>query len=185
MPAIIGLGNVGAKYEGTRHNIGFEIVDILAEMYASSWKKGPGPYLLAQTSAKGQKTCLVKPTTFMNLSGDAVGHLASYYKIPIQECLVCTDDISLPQGKIRLRAEGGAGGHNGLKHIIERLGSQDFPRLRFGVGDDFHMGNQANYVLSLFSRKERENVDVQLRFAADAATEFVTKGIASAMNLYN
>ena len=185
MPVIIGLGNPGSKYAGTRHNVGFELLDRLAAQLSVSLGPGKGPFHMGSGIYKREKVILVKPTTFMNLSGDAVQQVLHYYKIDPQECLVCYDDLDLQIGDIRLRAKGSAGGHNGIKDIILKLGTDVFPRLRIGIGNDFPKGQQVNYVLSKFNSQEKKIMDETLDTAVNAALSFVTEGIEETMNSFN
>lgn len=185
MPVIVGLGNPGKKYAGTRHNIGYEVIDRLADNLSVRMGPGKGPFYIGDTHYHGEKLRLVKPTTYMNRSGDAVVQVLNWYKIHTAECLVCYDDLNLPTGTIRLRPKGSAGGHNGIKDIIQKLGTDQFPRLRVGIGDEFRKGNQVDYVLSKFSTKELETIDQTLDRACDAVLAFVNHGIDTAMNDYN
>lgn len=185
MPVIVGLGNPGSKYAGTRHNIGFELLDRLASKLSVSLGPGKGPFHIGTGVYRRGKVILVKPTTYMNLSGDAVRQVLDYYKIDPRECLVCYDDLDLSIGNIRLRAKGSAGGHNGLKDIILKLGTDIIPRLRIGIGNDFPQGQQVNYVLSRFSSQEKKIMDETLDTAVNAALSFVTDGIEEAMNSFN
>lgn len=185
MPVIVGLGNPGSKYAGTRHNVGFELLDRLAAELSVSLGPGKGPFHMGSGVYRREKITLVKPTTYMNLSGDAVQQVLHYYKIDPQECLVCYDDLDLSIGDIRLRAKGSAGGHNGIKDIILKLGTDVFPRLRIGIGNDFPRGQQVNYVLSRFNSQEKKIMDKTLDTAVNAALSFVTDGIEEAMNSFN
>lgn len=185
MALIAGLGNTRSEYEGTRHNIGIEIVRAVAEHLSLEWKEGNGPFLLAEGRHKGQKLLLIIPTTLMNRSGQAVLRASRLYDVLPSEILVCTDDVSLDTGTIRLRAKGGDGGHNGLADIIEKLQTNKFPRLRFGIGNDYPQGQQADYVLSSFKVEEKEQVAESVIKARDAALCFVREGIHQAMNRYN
>ncbi len=185
MPVIVGLGNPGSKYAGTRHNVGFELLDRLAAELSVSLGPGKGPFHIGSGTYRREKITLVKPTTYMNLSGDAVQQVLHYYKIDPQECLVCYDDLDLQIGDIRLRAKGSAGGHNGIKDIILKLGTDVFPRLRIGIGNDFPKGQQVNYVLSRFNSQEKKIMDETLETAVNAAFSFVTDGIEETMNSFN
>lgn len=185
MPVIVGLGNPGNKYAGTRHNIGFEVINRLAQRHSVHLGPGKGPYHDGDWHYHGQKLILAKPTTYMNRSGDAVVQLLNWYDIDPSECLVCYDDLNLPIGTLRLRPKGSAGGHNGIKDIIHKLGTDQFPRLRVGIGDNFRDGNQVDYVLSTFSKKELKTMDEVLDRACEAALSFVDDGIDTAMNNFN
>lgn len=185
MPVIVGLGNPGSKYAGTRHNVGFELLDRLAAELSVSLGPGKGPFHIGTGVYRREKVILVKPTTYMNLSGDAVQQVLHYYKIDPGNCLVCYDDLDLDIGDIRLRPKGSAGGHNGIKDIILKLGTDIFPRLRIGIGNDFSKGRQVNYVLSKFKPQEKKIMDKTLDTAVQAALSFATDGIEKAMNSYN
>lgn len=183
---IVGLGNPGKQYENTRHNVGFDAVDFLVDEYRipSSGKQHKAMY--GKGIIEGQKVILAKPMTFMNLSGEAVRELVDYYKIdPETELLVIFDDISLEPGNIRIRKKGSAGGHNGIKSIISHLGTQNFQRIKIGVGEKPKNWDLADYVLSTFSRSDRELVDEALGRAVRAAAMIVRGEIDEAMNLYN
>ncbi len=185
MPVIVGLGNPGSKYAGTRHNVGFELIDRLAAELSAKIGPGKGPFHIGDVRYRRQKIYLVKPATFMNRSGDAVQQILHYYKIDPAECLVCYDDLDIPIGKIRVRPKGSAAGHNGVRDIIRKLGTDAFPRLRIGIGNEFREGEQVNYVLSRFSSEEGEVMDNTLNKAVDAALHFVTEGIEKTMNVFN
>lgn len=185
MPLIVGLGNIGNEYMGTRHNVGFDIIYHLADTLSVELKPGKGPYYVAETRHRGQKTVLLTPTTFMNNSGLAVSKALKYFDIPLSECLVCTDDINLPTGKIRVKPNGSDGGHNGLASIIYTLQSDQFPRLRFGIGNDYPKGRQADYVLSPFDESELESVSKGIDNAHDAVLCFIREGIVQTMNKFN
>jgi len=181
---IIGLGNPGVEYELTRHNIGFLILDRLAEQKKIKFEQGRyGFWTLLKH--KGRSIYLLKPSTFMNLSGRAVNYWMQYLKIGKSNMMVITDDLALPYGKLRMRQKGSAGGHNGLKNIEELIGGQDYLRLRFGVGDDYRRGRQIDYVLSPFNQKEMEALISDMDCAIDAALTFCTQGIENAMNQFN
>jgi PTH1 family peptidyl-tRNA hydrolase len=181
---VVGLGNPGAEYADTRHNIGFQVVDALA--VASTAVFGPGRYA-EHTSFrhKGRTFVLVKPNTFMNLSGKAVRYWMDQENIPADRIIVIADDLALPFGKVRLRASGGAGGHNGLLSIIELIGTEAFPRLRFGIGSDFPRGHQSEYVLGHWSATELEGLETRVELASKAVLQFGLLGIAQAMNAFN
>lgn len=181
---IVGLGNIGPEYAETRHNIGFMVLDYLAQKYDGKFDIGRHAFT-AEIKTKGRTFVLVKPTTYMNLSGKAVGHYLNTLKLPAEQMLVITDDIAIPFGKIRIRIKGSAGGHNGLKHIEQTLEHNNYPRLRFGVGDEFHKGKQVNYVLSTFSADEQAELQTLIEKAADATIAFGTIGLERAMNQYN
>lgn len=185
MPVIVGLGNPGSKYAGTRHNIGFDFLDRFSKTVSIRVGPGKGPFYLGTGFYRRHKLILVKPTTYMNLSGDAVQQVLHYYKIDPEECLVCYDDLDIAIGRIRLRPGGSAGGHNGIKDIIHKLGTDTFPRLRIGIGNNYSKGQQVNYVLSQFSSEEKKIIDQTLDTAVDAVLRFVTDGINTAMNAFN
>ena len=182
MKLIVGLGNPGAEYAGTRHNLGFDVVDELARRWTARLKSWESLADVAVVSDRG--VVLAKPLTFMNLSGDAVGRLAAYYRIDAADILVIVDEINLPLARLRARRSGSAGGHNGLKSVIEYLGS-DFPRLRIGVGRGDGRADMSDHVLSRFTRDERDDVVRAVGRAADAAQTFVEEGIEQTMNRFN
>jgi peptidyl-tRNA hydrolase, PTH1 family len=182
MKLVVGLGNPGAKYRGTRHNIGFAVADELAKRGDLSFDAAPVEALIAKW--RRRETLIGKPLTFMNLSGQAVGGLLRYFKIDPLDLLVIVDEVQLPLAKLRARARGSAGGHNGLKSIVEHLG-QDFARLRVGVGRGDARRNLADHVLTMFDRDEAEEVERMTMRAADAAETFITSGIEAVMNQYN
>jgi len=182
---IVGLGNLGPRYAKNRHNIGFQIVDELAEEHGLRFDKRQFKAQIALGNIEGQRVLLVKPQTYMNLSGEAVQPLASYYKADLEDLMVVFDDMDLPVGVIRLRPFGGAGGHNGMKSIIQRLGSNKFPRLRVGIGRPPGRMDPAAYVLQDFSDDE-EAIMVQVRDRAVQALEtWLKSGIDAAMNAFN
>jgi PTH1 family peptidyl-tRNA hydrolase len=185
MALIVGLGNIGAEYSGTRHNVGFELVDKMARELSVEFSTAGGSFLIAEGSFKGQPVHLIKPTTYMNRSGRAVSSALAITGNALSDCLVCYDDINLPPGKIRLRSSGSAGGHNGIQDIIDRMQSREFPRLRIGVGDDFRRGRQADYVLSQFSGEQRPHIDDALDESVEALFTFMRAGIEQAMNDHN
>jgi PTH1 family peptidyl-tRNA hydrolase len=183
MKLVVGLGNPGRRYAGTRHNVGFDVIDTLAKRARVSVKKKVAQALVGEAVLNGEEVLLVKPQTFMNLSGQAVGDLARRFRVKPEDVLVIYDDLDLPTGKIRIRPKGSAGGHNGMKSIIHCLGTQEFPRIRIGIGsagDD-----TVDYVLSRFSRKDREVIDRSIELAADAVETFISDGIDAAMNRFN
>ena len=183
---IIGLGNPGRQYERTRHNCGFRAIDILAEKLNCKIDKGKFQGLYGQTTYQGKKLLLLKPQTFMNLSGRSVLQISAYFNVPPQRCIVMFDDISLEPGRLRIRADGSAGGHNGIKSIIQELGSQDFPRVKIGVGAKPHPEQDlADWVLSTFSASEEKNLTAALEQAADAALCIIDQGVPKAANRFN
>ena len=181
---IAGLGNIGAEYAETRHNIGFKVLDALAG--ASNTLFTTGRYGdLATLRHKGHSLLLLKPSTYMNLSGKAVRYWMEAERIAPENLLVISDDIALPFGTLRLRAKGSAGGHNGLKNIAELLGTEEFARMRFGVGGDFPRGHQVDYVLGEWTADERAAMPERLKVFGDAVLSFATIGLARTMNEYN
>lgn len=183
---IVGLGNPDREYAATRHNVGFLVVDTIAARCRAPFEEdGRARAQVAQARIKGRKAVLAKPQTFMNRSGAAVETLARRHALAPQDILIVVDDIYLPLGALRLRASGGAGGHNGMQDITDRLGTDAFPRLRMGIGSDFGRGRQSDYVLSPFAEEEMALVERALERAADAARVFVTDGIVHAMNRFN
>jgi PTH1 family peptidyl-tRNA hydrolase len=179
---IAGLGNPGPRYKGTRHNIGFEVIDELVRRARTDYESAPAEALIAKWRAR--ETLLVKPLTFMNASGRAIGELTRYYKIDVGDVLVILDEVQLPLGKLRARTRGSAGGHNGLKSVIEQLGA-DTARLRIGVGRGDARRELADHVLAKFDRDEAAEVERMTLRAADAAEAFITAGIAEVMNRFN
>lgn len=181
---IIGLGNVGAEYEHTRHNIGFEVLDALAR--ASNLVFRPDRYAhVAELKHKGKTFILVKPTTFMNLSGNAVRYWMQTEKVSIENILVITDDLALPFGALRMRGKGSDGGHNGLKHIQEILGTDQYARLRCGIGSGFRKGQQVDYVLGKWSDEEFKGLDDVIQKSIAACLSFGLIGLARTMNTCN
>lgn len=185
MKLIVGLGNPGAKYAGTRHNVGFEAVDVLATRHRADWAAAPkGAEALVATWRMGG-AIFVKPLTFMNLSGAAIVPLLQFYKIEIGDLLVIVDEVQLETGRLRIRPSGSAGGHNGLKSIIGSLGTDQFPRLRIGVGRGDSRRDLADHVLARFDADEKDVIADAIAKAADAAEVFVTDGPDVAMNRFN
>ena len=181
---IIGLGNIGAKYHDTRHNIGFSILDTIADRNNLSFTIEKYAEV-SEIRFKGRTLVLIKPSTFMNLSGKAVNYWKQKAKIKNENLLIITDDIALPFGCIRLRKKGSSGGHNGLKHISTILGSDNYSRLRFGVGDNFTKGNQVAYVLNSFSEIEKELLPERIDLAIKVIENFSTLGVDRTMNFFN
>ena len=182
MKAIVGLGNPGAQYEGTRHNLGFEVVDELARRWNVRLKSWRSKAALALV--KDRDVLLLEPKTFMNESGPAVAYVAEFYRLQPEDVLVVVDEVQLPLGRLRLRRSGSAGGHNGLKSVIEHFGA-DFPRLRIGVERGDRAWDLSDRVLSKFGRDERKVIGPAVKRAADAAETFVTDGLQIAMNRFN
>lgn len=181
---IVGLGNPGAEYDNTRHNIGMHIVDALAEastIFFSPDRHGE----VAKIKHKGRTLILLKPNTFMNLSGKAVNYWMQAEKIPLEKVLIITDDIALPFGSIRLKAKGSDGGHNGLKSINEHLNTNQYPRLRFGVGNDFPKGKQSDYVLGTWKSEEQEALTERVKICTELVKAFSVNTIGRVMSDYN
>ena len=186
MYIIVGLGNPGSRYAHTRHNVGFDTIDILADRYGISVDNKKFKALWGKGVIEGQRVVLAKPQTYMNLSGESVRQLIDFYKIDeTEELIVIYDDISLEPGQLRIRVKGSAGGHNGIKSIIAHLGGQDFKRIKVGVGEKPLGFDLADYVLSRLSKAERESVEEALQRAAEAAAAIMTDGMDAAMNRYN
>ena len=186
MRIIVGLGNPGDKYAHTRHNVGFDVVGILAEKENIPVKKIKCHALVGEGVIDGEKVVLALPQTYMNLSGQAVVDLMNWYKVSPEDVLIIVDDIDLPMGQVRIRPHGGAGTHNGLRNIVYLTGSDSFPRIRVGVGQKPEGWDLADWVLSKYQTEEDRKVmfDAYL-YAADAARAVVTKGVDKAMNLFN
>lgn len=183
---IVGLGNPGKEYANTKHNCGFRAIDLIAQQLNCKIDKLKFQGLYGQTTYQGNKIFLLKPQTFMNLSGRSVLQMSAYYHIPPQRIIVLFDDISLEPGRLRIRSEGSAGGHNGIKSIIAELGSQEFPRVKIGVGGKPHQdADLAQWVLSGFSSAEEKALSVSLKNAADSALCIIEKGVYEAANRFN
>jgi PTH1 family peptidyl-tRNA hydrolase len=182
---VAGLGNPGRRYEGTRHNIGFAVADEVARRQQAEFEHGRDHALTARRGRGPDSLLIVKPLTMMNLSGEAVAGLAGFYKVDSAAILVVADDVNLPLGRLRLRARGTAGGHNGFRSIIGSLGTGEFPRLRVGVGRGDPRRDLADHVLARFDDDEREEVERTIARAADAVETFLAEGIEAAMSRYN
>ena len=183
---IVGLGNPGKEYEFTRHNVGFRATDLVAGLFKTKIDRLKFKALTRMVTVQGRKILLVQPQTYMNASGATVGALASYYKVKPERILVIFDDISLPPGRIRIRKDGSAGGHNGIKSIIQSLGSDQFPRIKIGVGAKPHPDyDLADWVLSRFSAQEEKALAPALENAANAAVMILEKGLEKAASEYN
>lgn len=181
---IVGLGNIGPEYVGTRHNIGFMVADRLAADANAEFKScryGD----MAQFNVKNCRLMVLKPSTYMNLSGVAVRYWMNKEKMPLDHLLVVVDDLALPFGKLRMRGSGSDAGHNGLKNIASELGTQNYARLRFGIGNDFTRGGQINFVLGTFEEDEKKELAARIEIAADAVRDFCLVGLAHAMTHYN
>jgi PTH1 family peptidyl-tRNA hydrolase len=186
MKLVVGLGNPGSEYRDTRHNVGFLVVDELARRWRidDQWRE-KFEALQIKTAVGDEQVIILKPLTFMNLSGHAVAGVAGFYKIEPADVFVVTDDVALPLGRLRARREGGAGGHNGLKSVIEQLGTQAFPRMRVGVGRGEARRDLSDHVLGRFETGERDIVSAAVLRAADATETFLREGIERAMSAFN
>ena len=183
---IVGLGNTGDKYEGTRHNVGFDVIDALADKLDIPVQRLKFRALTNTATVAGQKVLLMKPVTYMNLSGEAVAPAADFYKIPPERIIVISDEVALPPGKLRVRPSGSAGGHNGLKNIIAHLHSENFPRIRIGVGGKPHPDyDMADWVLGKPQGQDRKEVDAAIARAVDAIQCYIQDGPDKAMGKFN
>lgn len=181
---IAGLGNIGAEYVHTRHNIGFDVVDKLAAALDAPFVSGKKSWV-AEAKFRGKSLVIIKPTTYMNLSGEAVRYWKNELKLPEENLLIVADDLALPFGTLRLRPSGGAAGHNGLTSIIESLGTDKFPRLRFGIGSDFPKGRQVEYVLGHWGSMEAAELGDKIDLANEIIKSFSLQGLQPTMNQYN
>jgi len=182
---IVGLGNPGAEYDRTRHNVGFEVIDALADQLGERLREGKGPAMLAETRWRGRTFAIAKPLNYMNRSGQSVRALMRHYGLTPDNVLIVYDDLNLPVGTVRVRAKGSAGGHNGVQDIIDRLGGADFPRIRIGIGSNFGRGRQVKHVLGPFDADERPLIDAAVERSRDAALTFITDGVVTTMNRFN
>lgn len=185
MKLIVGLGNPGPRYRGTVHNVGFDVVDEVARRRGVSFEAAPADALMARLRDVDGGALLVKPLTFMNVSGDAIGALQRYFRIPLEDLLVVVDDVALPAGRLRVRRSGSAGGHNGLKSIIASLGTDGFARLRVGVGRGDPRRDLSDHVLSRVTGELRETLDGATAQAADAAELFLAAPVEEVMKRFN
>jgi peptidyl-tRNA hydrolase, PTH1 family len=185
MKLVVGLGNPGRKYEGTRHNVGFAVVREVARRHATSSPKSNFQAELVEADLRGQRTLLLLPQTFMNLSGTAVGGAFDFYKLEVTEVLVVCDDFNLPLGKLRFRGSGSSGGQKGLADILRRLGTEDVPRLRLGVGPVPPNWEAVDFVLSRFTKQEQPEIELQVQRAADGVVDWAAEGLPVCMNRYN
>ena len=185
MKLICGLGNPGARYQGTRHNVGFEVIDEVARRLGLTFESSPVEAVVARKRGPDAGVMLVKPLTFMNLSGQAVRGVAHYFRLGVGDILVVTDDANLPLGRLRGRVRGSEGGHNGLRSVIDELGTNEFARLRVGVGRGDDRWELGDHVLARFEDDEREVMATAVSRAADAVDTFVTDGIEAVMNRFN
>lgn len=181
---VVGLGNPGEKYENTRHNIGFKVVEAMANQCGSPFETTKLAEV-AKAKWKGRTVILIKPNTFMNLSGKAVNYYLQKEKISIENLLVITDDLALPFGKLRMRGKGSDGGHNGLKDIQEKLNTNQYARLRFGIGSDFNKSQQVDFVLNEWNSSEKEEIEKRIKIATEFIKGFTTIGLNQTMSLWN
>jgi len=184
MKLVVGLGNPGSRYEKTRHNLGFRVVDVLAGRWRIEVNRQKFNAWVGEGLVAGQRTLLLKPTTFMNLSGQAVQPAVAFYKVPLEELLVISDDLDLPIGALRIRASGSSGGHRGLESVIGLLGSDGFARVRIGIGRA-ERTDAVSHVLGGFSPEEEAEVDAAVQRAADAVECWIADGVTAAMNRFN
>ena len=184
---VAGLGNPGAKYRGTRHNVGFEVVDLLARRHRLEFEAAPADAVFARwrRTEAGDVVLLTKPLTFMNLSGEAVAALGRYYKVETPDVLIVCDDVNLPLGRLRVRGTGTEGGHNGLRSVAAMLGTVDYPRLRIGVGRGDLRRDMADHVLARFEPEEESGIEAAVARAADAVETWIDDGLAKTMNVFN
>lgn len=185
MYIIIGLGNPGEKYQATKHNIGWDAVTRISDDYRISLDSKKHKAICGTGYIEGEKVILAQPLTYMNLSGESVRQLMDFYKVSPQEIIIIYDDISLEVGQLRIRKKGSAGGHNGIKSIIQHLGTDEFPRIKVGVGDKPKEWDLADYVLSRFHKEEQPAIRQALKDTSDACRTMITSGIDAAMNVYN
>ena len=186
MYLVVGLGNPGKQYEATRHNMGFDTIDVLVERHKIPQGGVKFNAMYGSGFIGGEKVIFMKPLSFMNLSGGPVQEMAAYFKInPESELIIIQDDIDLEPGQLRIRKQGSAGGHNGIKNIIAHLGTQEFPRIKVGVGDKPPRMNLADYVLSRFSKEDREKMEQAFKDAAEAVEVMIAEGPDAAMNQFN
>lgn len=185
MYIIVGLGNPTKEYEKTRHNAGFQVIDVLGDKLNTEVNEKKNKALCGRGIIDGEKVILAKPQTFMNLSGESVRAISDYYKVEPENIIIIYDDVSLAPGQLRVRTKGSAGGHNGIKSIIAHLGTQEFPRIRVGVGEKPKGMDLADYVLGRFSKEESQIMEEAFKEAAEAACLLITEGPDAAMNHFN
>jgi PTH1 family peptidyl-tRNA hydrolase len=185
LTVIAGLGNPGNKYENTRHNVGFSTIDLLSSKHGIKVNKLKHKALTGEGTIAGERVLLVKPQTFMNLSGESIRDIAEWYKLPMDNIIIVYDDVDLPVGTIRIRPKGSSGTHNGMKSVIYQLQSDEFPRVRIGIGKAPEGWDLADYVLSRFSADEAGAIRESIARAADAAASIVSDGVSAAMNQFN
>lgn len=181
---IVGLGNIGEEYQHTRHNIGFDIIDTFAESVGATWQDRRYG-MVATCRVKSAQLVLLKPSTYMNLSGNAVRYWLQQEKVPVENLLVLVDDLNIPFGKLRIRKAGSNGGHNGLGHIQQVLGTDAYARVRFGIGNEYTKGRQINFVLGEWTDEEKQALPERLKIAAEIIPSFCLQGIDRTMNLFN
>jgi len=185
LSVVIGLGNPGPRYENTRHNVGFDTIDRLSKKHNIAVTKVKYKAVIGDGNIGGHRVLLVKPQTFMNLSGESVREIIEWYKVPVKNIIIIYDDIDLPVGKIRIRPKGSAGTHNGMRSVIYQIQSEDFPRIRIGIDKPPQNWDLADFVLSKFSTDERKSVEEAIANAAEAVEVILNSGIDKAMNRYN
>ncbi len=185
MKIVAGLGNPGGQYRGTRHNVGFEVVDLLARRHDLAFEAAPADAVQAKWRTNGEVVLLAKALTFMNLSGPAIAELARYYRVSLVDLLVVSDDVNLPLGRLRFRPGGSEGGHNGLRSVADALGTVDYPRLRIGVGRGDARRDLADHVLARFDEDEQSGIEGAIARAADAVEAWTQQGFETVMNAYN
>lgn len=185
MRLLVGLGNPGAEYAETRHNAGFQVADRLAKRWGLDFRSSKFNAEAAVGEKDGSKVCLIKPQTFMNLSGESVSRAVGFYKVDLADVLVIYDELDIPLGRLRFAQNGSSGGHNGIKSIIEQLGTKEFPRLRCGIGRPAGRRSVTDHVLSPFSKDERAAAEDLIEVSADAVEFFLVHGLTKAMNQYN
>jgi PTH1 family peptidyl-tRNA hydrolase len=185
MKIVAGLGNPGGQYRGTRHNVGFEVVDLMARRHGLSFEAAPADAVQAKWRTNDEVVLLAKALTFMNLSGPAIAELARYYRVSLADLLVVSDDVNLPLGRLRFRPGGSEGGHNGLRSVAEALGTVDYPRLRIGVGRGDERRDLADHVLARFDEDEQPGIEGAIARAADAVEAWTQQGFEAVMNAYN
>lgn len=182
---LAGLGNPGRTYENTRHNVGFDTIELFSEKHGIAVNKSKHRALIGEGAFKGKKVVLAKPQTYMNLSGESIRDIIEWYRIPLQNAILIYDDTDLPAGRIRIRPKGSSGTHNGMKSVIYHLRSEEFPRIRIGIGAPSEGWDLAAYVLGKFGKEERKTVDESIIMAVKAAEAIIESGVESAMNLFN
>ena len=185
MKIVAGLGNPGGPYRGTRHNVGFEVVDLLAKRHDLAFEAAPADAVQAKWRTNGEVVLVAKALTFMNLSGPPIAELVRYYRVSLADLLIVSDDVNLPLGRLRLRPGGSEGGHNGLRSVADALGTVDYPRLRIGVGRGDAQRDLADHVLARFEADEQSGIEGAIARAADAVEAWIQQGFETAMNAYN